>query len=784
MGNVDTEALAIVEAALDREEGVRDAFVRERCGDDAALRARVEQLLGAEADDFRLLATEHFSAAQVVPLPLPDRIGPFRIVEVIGDGGMGTVAKATRDDGVFDQTVAIKLIRAGLSDRRARERFEEERRILGRLDHPGIARILDGGEADGRPWLAMDFVEGAPITRALDAAGATLDARIAAFLLVADAVAHAHRNLVIHADIKPGNVLMTAAGQARLLDFGIARLVVDLDQDESGTPYPLTRAYAAPERAVGATPTIAGDVYALGVLLHEILTGRLPESGRAMGVNGDLDAIVARALADDPAERYPDVGALIAEIEAWRNDLPVAARTDAGWRYHAAKFLRRHRTGVIATAAAGALLIATAVTSTTLYIRAETARAEADRRFNDVRAMARFMLFDLYDDLADSPGTVGSRARLAETAGRYLARLERVPDAPLDLQLDTARGWRRLASVQGMSGVASLGDTAAAKASLERAEAGAEATLAADPGNAGALDELGWLTTMQWALADTSDGSAISARAMARFDAALRADPANASARLGRVAVRKNQAFDLIAANRPAQALPILKAAIADLRTMRFSGTLARDARALEVNLLGRLGDAVYYAGDVPGALPWYREQDAIVRAELARKRSMVWTEKLGETKFNLSGTLAETGRNAEALREADAGIAALQAALEFGPDDSLEKRLLILYNQQGLIFSGLGRTREAVAASARGMELRETRLAAAPGDLIRKRDLAVPMANHAKLLAEAGDRTAACTTARRGVALFDDLKKRDGIGKRDIEREIPLIVAAQKAYC
>lgn len=463
--SIDAAALKIVEEALGIEEApARAALIAERCGEDAVLRARVEELLALDGTDMRLTPTESFVRPLSVIDEIPDRIGPYRVTGEIARGGMGAVVRAERDDGVFAQTVAIKLIRGDLASDRARTRFAEERRILARLRHPGIVRIIDGGEVAERPWLAMDLIDGAPVTHALH--GAAHGARLDAFDAVCEAVAYAHSSLVIHADIKPSNVLMGADGRVHLLDFGIARLIVTMDHAELGDPYPLTKGYAAPERAVGVAPTVASDVFSLGVLLLGMLGKQVPgdDTSYVAGtrlpagqLEGDLAAIAGKALAERPEYRYPDVATLLADIRRHRAWEPVAARGDAGWRYTAGRFARRHRRALVLAGLTALALVTTTVVSTVSYVRAERARAQADARFVELRGLARFMLTELSDRMSDAPGTLGARARLAEVAGNYLDRLRAAPDAPLDLRLDTARGYIRLARLQGLSGTANLG---------------------------------------------------------------------------------------------------------------------------------------------------------------------------------------------------------------------------------------------------------------------------------------------------------------------------------------
>ncbi|MBX9662259.1 serine/threonine-protein kinase [Novosphingobium sp.] len=788
--SMDARALKIVEEALALDGSDRAAFVASACGPDAELAARVQALLARDDDDARLFQTESFLRPLTLVEDIPGRFGPYRVVGEIARGGMGAVVKAERDDGVFAATVAIKLIRADLGNDRARHRFEQERRILAQLRHPGIVRIIDGGAADGRPWLAMDFIDGRPITEAL--ADAPVNARLLAFEQVCEAVAFAHRNLVIHADIKPSNVLVDTTGRVQLLDFGIARLIADLDPAEAGDPYPLTKGYAAPERAAGMAPTIASDVFSLGVLLLGLLGKDLPRDGAVYEqgtrlpvgqLEGDLRAIAARALAEQPAERYPDVPALLADVRRHRAWLPVAARAGEGRRYSAGRFIWRHRRGLALTAAAMIGLAGATVVSTTQYLRAEAARAEADRRFAELRRLADFMLVELSDRLADSPGTVPARARLATVAGGYLDRLRQVPRASADLRLDTARGYRRLASIEGLSGTASLGRPDRARAAL----AHADALLKTLPDGPEVAEERGWVALGYWTLmADAPPSSAKLAEGCALFDRVHRAAPTRESATLGALVCRKNEAYELIwAADRPQSAIPILQSALAEVRATRWSLAYRRDAALLEVNLLGRLGDAIYYAGDKAAALAPFEAQEALVRRWLARGTSPVWIDKLGEATFNIAGTLGELpGRSGESLKVADEGIGAVRGALAFGTDANLEKRLVILLGQKSLALADLGEKQAAAKVSGEGIAIRRRRLAGAPSDPQRRRDLAVALVNHAALLAEAGQRGAACATVREDVALWQALARDNQLGARDRSNDLPKAQEAVVRYC
>lgn len=431
----------IFDRALDLDGPARRAYLDQACPD-PALRAEVEALLRADRISGGFLQG---SAESLLGHPdleqdpaLPDEIqagnviGPYRIVRPLGEGGMGRVYLGERADGQFEQVVALKLIRQGRDSALVHRRFLAERQILARLAHPNIARLIDGGlTSNGVPWLAMEYVEGDQLLAWCDQRALTIEARIALFLRVAEAVRYAHQNLVVHRDLKPSNVLVDAEGGVKLLDFGIAK-VLSPGRTEPGedpaTPATetglllLTPEYAAPEQIRGEPVTTATDVYALGALLYELLSGRRahqfdrrtpgemerviceqdPEPPSTVALNnagaassrgtlprrwyqnlrGDLDTIVLKALQKIPARRYPTVDALLDDLRAYQAGQPIRARPQsAGYRLR--KFVRRHQVGV---AAGLTLLIALAggIAATLWQARAtsrEAARAEAVKDF-------------------------------------------------------------------------------------------------------------------------------------------------------------------------------------------------------------------------------------------------------------------------------------------------------------------------------------------------------------------------------------------------------------------
>ncbi|GAB5520045.1 MAG: hypothetical protein RhofKO_22960 [Rhodothermales bacterium] len=424
---------ALLDALLDLTPDQRAAYLdREQV--DAELRAEVLHLLSAEAD-----ATRHFGnhVGQVAgdlaeaalsdhreqAEPHPHRVGPYRVAQPLGRGGMGTVYLAHRDDGQFEQTVALKLIRRGLDTDDVLRRFRYERQILAGLKHPNIATLLDGGMTEsGQPYFVMEYVDGVPITDYAEQNGLDTEARLSLFGTVCEAVQHAHQNLVIHRDLKPSNILVTADGTVKLLDFGIARLLDEEDADAeimtrtTTGQQRMTPAYAAPEQVRGDAVTTATDVYQLGVLLYELLTGVRPfhiesrvqaEVARVIleeeptrpstvvadtatvagqGVDterlrrrlaGDLDNIVLKALAKETERRYGTADQLGEDVRRHLIGLPVEARA-ASVGYRVAKFVRRHRTGVAVAVGVALLLTASTVTIALQQRATVAALAEAE----------------------------------------------------------------------------------------------------------------------------------------------------------------------------------------------------------------------------------------------------------------------------------------------------------------------------------------------------------------------------------------------------------------------
>ena len=491
----------ILDDALDVPAGERAAFIAARCEGDEEMRREIEALVAAAEGWTFVERAEDADAptpsADLAPPPRAgERVGAYELVSELGQGGMGMVYLARRADDQFQKRVAIKLIRPGMASDFALQRFRSERQISASLEHPNIARLLDGGAtADGKPYFVLEYVEGEPLTAYCESRALPIPERLNLFLEVCSAVIYAHQNLVVHRDIKPNNILVTADGQPKLLDFGIAKLLDPeaADAGETGTLFRMmTPDYASPEQIRGERITTTSDVYALGVVLYELLAGKKPYQvtgntpGELMRVvcerdpekpsvtansrelRGDLDAIVGKAMRKEPERRYASVAELADDIRHHLSGRPVRARRGT-FVYRAGKFARRHSIALAATVVAAVALAGGIVLTLREAARARAAEARAERRFQDVRKLASSFLFEVHDSIRELPGSTPARALIVKRALEYLDDLSREAEGDLALRRELAEAYMKVGDVQGNSYMANLGDVPGALQSYAKA---------------------------------------------------------------------------------------------------------------------------------------------------------------------------------------------------------------------------------------------------------------------------------------------------------------------------
>jgi eukaryotic-like serine/threonine-protein kinase len=497
-------------AAVELDTAKRREYLTSSCGADEELLNVVEQMIRADREQQDLLENPFITPE--ASSWVGKRVGVYRILSELGHGGMGSVFLAQRE-GEFDQQVAIKIVRRGLDTDEMLRRFRIERQILAHLDHPNIARLLDGGSTDdGLPYFVMEHVPGVAIDKYCLDHDLGIEDRIKLFRQVCSAVSYAHQHLAVHRDIKPSNILVSENGSPKLLDFGIAKLLdTDLDNARTATVFQMmTPEYASPEQVSGnENVTTASDVYSLGVVLYELLTGRSPyligsrrrdelarviceteperpskvsartgvvqtqQDSRQLSRNskllrGDLDNILLMALRKDPARRYSSVEQFSEDLRRYLEGLPVVARADT-FSYRASKFIARNRAASVGTMLVVVSLIA-GIGAT--WYQAKIARQEralAQRRFNEVRQLANSVVFKYHDAIEPLPGSTKVREMLVKDALEYLDKLSQESADDRSLQRELALAYLKVGDVQGKVYAANLGNTAAAAESYRKA---------------------------------------------------------------------------------------------------------------------------------------------------------------------------------------------------------------------------------------------------------------------------------------------------------------------------
>ena len=504
---MQAEAVAeLFKSALERPPAERADYLNAAC-DNPEVRAEVESLLRAHgrANNFIDGSALEFAAEMLAQGPSPDlqpQISGYQIISRIGAGGMGDVFLA--EDLKLHRRVALKLVRPGMWSAEIRQRFQYEEQILASLNHPNIAHLHGAGVAsDGTPCFVMEYVEGAPIDHYCQRENLSLQARLDLFRKVCAAVQYAHQHLVIHRDLKPSNILVTNDGEPKLLDFGIAKLLTPTDstlQPAVTIAGMMTPNYASPEQVRGENVTTASDVFGLGVLLYELLTGRRPYRTRTTSPHevvrliceveperpstavreressasdarlllGDLDNIVLMALRKEPERRYQSVAQFSEDIRRYLEGLPVSAHKDTVG-YRASKFIRRHKVAVIAALLFAGTLVAGIVATEWEAHRANVQRLRAERRFNDVRRLAHSLMFEIHDSVQNLQGSTPTRRLIVTRALEYLDGLAREAGDNASLQRELATAYEKVGEIQGNPYSANLGDTAGALTSYEKA---------------------------------------------------------------------------------------------------------------------------------------------------------------------------------------------------------------------------------------------------------------------------------------------------------------------------
>jgi eukaryotic-like serine/threonine-protein kinase len=720
--NLDARQLhrteAIFHAVLGAAEGEREAVLEESCGGDTLLMAELRSLLAA-CEEEELLGAARADASRVAAAG-GRWVGPYRIERLLGRGGMGAVYLAQRADGHFEQQVAIKVIDLPLATELFRERFRMERQILAGLNHPYIARLLDGGVSEeGELYLAMEYVDGVSIAKFCERNGLSPRSRLGLFAKVCGAVQFAHQNLVVHRDLKPDNILVVADGTPRLLDFGTAKLLVpDADAASGFTQNGLqsfTPQYASPEQVLGEPITTATDTYSLGVLLYLLLAGRPPyelkefttaemlrvicnevppkPSTVGTGLDADLDAIVMKALRKEPRERYLTVDQFAGDVQAYLSGRPVGARRGT-LRYRAEKFVRRNRLAI----AGAALLLVTLLAGIAGVLwqsrSANLQRRRAEARSQDLRQLSVSLLSEIDEAVKELPGSTPVQRLLVGRVLEHLDRMSKDDEGDRQTQLDVVNAYTHLGNLQGNPYDQNIGDPQGALVSLGKALTMAQEMQAKWPKDSQVLGAL--------ALVEQSRGEVLFG--------------------LGRMAE------SVVSAR--------LAAATFEARVAQPGATALEFAEA--ATALGGLGDqlgqtGVTSLGDQNSALAVYRRALELSERSLAldpnflrsRRAIAIGHYKIANTKAEVDpvGAVADYGQALaawDALPEPEKQTATVQRAMGAA------------YNKLATAYSEVLDEKAAIAAFERAMEIDSVYAAADPDDTRAQVDLAAVISNEA----------------------------------------------------
>jgi serine/threonine protein kinase len=770
----------LLDEALAVDPSEQTSFLDRSCAGDGQLRREVESLLASHEQagtKFLKVPAADLTAIGSALVRESRRVGVYEIMERIGHGGMGEVYRAVRADGQYTKDVAIKLVRGGYDTGSMLERFRNERQILASLDHPNIARLLDGGTTDdGTPYLVMELIDGKPIDRFCDDHRLSVTERLRLFRQVCAGVHYAHQRLVIHRDIKPSNVLVTKEGEPKLLDFGVAKIMAPIHEAQTTMTQAMTPEYASPEQIRGEPITTATDVYSLGVVLYRLLTGRSPYAGDTRSPHrlaeavcgtdperpstvvvkpqdapdtqpadldrisstregspaklqrrlaGDLDDILLMALRKEAARRYGSVEQFAEDVRRHLEGLPVAARKGS-WSYQAEKFVRRHR---VAIAAAAVLILAVAGGVGATIREARIARANARRaeaRFNDVRHLANSLIFDVDKSIADLPGSTPARKLLADDALQYLDTLAREAKGDLTLQRELATAYQKLGEIQGNPALANLGDTGAALESYRKAVAIRQALADANPGNKNDQVALAFAYVSLGSLSQVVSGNlqealAEETKAQSILEPLAKADP-----------------NDLKVLDR----LRDVYAEIGDIEGGNgSSANLANVESALENHRKALMIAERFFRE---------RPNDASARLTLAIDNS------------NVAGDLVKKGDRVAALNSYQKARDILQSLAESSPPAAYKHGLGIMYQRIGNVQMMDGDSASAMKNYRARLEITEKLAAADPKNVSARLDVADSYAFAGLAAAESGDETEGLAMLQKAIDILEKETARD----------------------
>ncbi|MEZ5400659.1 MAG: serine/threonine-protein kinase [Bryobacteraceae bacterium] len=792
----------VVEACLELEPTQRTTFAQTACRGDEAMLREVQSLLRASEEAGEFLEPESdavttapgdmgSAAADAV---IGSRIGPYRILEELGRGGMGAVYLAVRDDDEFQQQVAIKLVKRGMDTDYVLERFRYERQILAFLNHPNIARLLDGGStSEGRPFFVMEYVKGRPILQYSRDKRLDLRQRVELFLDVCAAVSHAHANLVVHRDLKPSNIMITEEGTPKLLDFGIAKLITPSHAGISLPPTnsalrPFTPDYASPEQVMGDRITTATDVYSLGAVLYELLTGKRPHVFQSTSsaeiervicrveperpssayphpdLRGDLDNIMLKALDKDPSRRYATVEQFSADLRRFLGGQPVTARPDTFF-YRASKFVRRNRGAVMAGAMVTAALVAGLAATIWQATIAGQQRDLAERRFEDVRKLANSFIFE-FDTTISEQGPTAARALLVKRSLEYLDRLGREAAGSVPLQKELAEAYVKMGDVQGRPMASNAGDSAGALASYRKALAMREAMAAEAPEDLDAQEEVARAyQRVGSVLRNTGDyrgGLEIELKALAARErlAGLHGDEFKAKIRLAANYFTAGSAYAQL--GRWEAALDTRRKALALYEKLAEKWPDNHDVEVGLTTSMRYVGGAMLELGRHEEAFPYFREAlDRELTALDANPSNVSARSAVAGAYTSYAGALARGGRHGPAIENFERAAEIREGLSATDPKDwRMRSMLATTYTRIGQSYLQMKQPAEALKYIQKSLPMREGLSRENPLNAGALAEVGESYAVMGETLSALGKRPSGREWYQRAKGLFNGLEK------------------------
>ena len=767
------EAFGIV---LDMDSAQREAYLSDTFGDDAEAIARVHALVTADEMAPSAMPTELPGGEGERPiLVAPSRIGPYRLDGMIGSGGMGEVWLGVRDDGLFDQMVAIKLMRPSRFASESLAFFDTERRALARLNHRHIARLFDGGVTEsGLPWFIMELIDGQPLH--VFAAGRKPDVSATLHLAteITQAAQYAHAQLVVHADLKPSNILITGDGEPCLVDFGIASLAATAAEQADKAAFPSTPAYASPQRLRGDAPTPSDDIFSLGLILHGLLTGDWPEKPVTgpLKTTGDTvcDAVIAKACAAEPDDRYATAQALGDDLRAIMSHHPISTQM-GDWRIMSRLFVRRHPRAVAAGAAGLAGTVAALALITGLYVQASHERHLADARFNDVRSLANYMLTDFHDDLLKLPGSTALREKNAQVGWTYLAHLSEDQDVSDEVRREIAVGYGRLGNAQATSSGNGIGDVKAGDEALLKSENGLRDLIRKYPGRDDYRRDLARTLTWRSGVVFGAQGDAKAATAMvqeafALYDDILKRHPDDLESAYG----RWNSILALGDFYHHQNDWPRLKTLMQGALD-RFKATPVTPKYAslralLEAGTENTLGDATYYIdGPMPGVAHYVRAEALMQSARDAGLMDVRLAQRQAYYDDQLSSSYEDIGQPKLQLQWALKGQSVIDGLVPYDDSaDTLHTRDLMALEAGSALIS-LGRKDEGVAEVEAIVGDRKAYYARHPDNAENHLRVAWSLHRLSQTYSQAGMTAKACAASQESLRVYDDVQKLGALG-------------------